>query len=177
AAEQLALQQPGVGIRHRQAPDTSSELTPGGHREDREAAVEPPGDHGAIRELPAETRRDGDASLAVDRVTVLTGEHRSRSLLTSHGGGWTDQPGDDSSPAGPCPLGGWFPTFHHFAPLPGIIAWSGGASMGKSHASRAAVAAGSVSGADTAWRPSPPGAPARPAPRPGRRRRPGRAQP
>src|SRR4029453_11695021 len=97
------------------------------------AAVEPPGDHGAIGELPAEARRDGDPSLAVDRVPVLTREHRSRSLLTSNGGGWTDQPGAGSLPVGSSPAGGWVPPFHHFAPLRGIIARREGPSMGKSH--------------------------------------------
>ena len=137
AREQLALQQPGVRDRSSAGSRHSRRAHPrpvigkiarqlSSHR----ATTAPSG------ELRAETRRDGDAPLAVDRMTVLAGEHRSRSLLTSDGGGWTDQPGDGSPPAGPCPLGGWFPTFHHFAPLPGIIARSGGPSMGKSHSGR-----------------------------------------
>ena len=108
-----------------------------GHRKDREAAVDPPRDHGAVGELPAEPRGDGDAPLAVNRVSVLTGEHRSRSLLTSDGVGWSDQPGFRYRPPGTGPACGNFPTFHHFAPLPGILARRGGPSMGKSQRGRA----------------------------------------
>ena len=75
--EQLPLEQPRVGIGHGQARDLRRELLPGRHREDREAGVEPPRDHAATVELRAETRRDGDAPLLVDRVPVLAGEHRA----------------------------------------------------------------------------------------------------
>ena len=135
--EQLPLQQPGVGVRDRQAADAVRELGPGGHREDREAAVDPPRDHGAVGELPAESRRDGDAPLAVDRVSVLTGEHRSRALPDI---GWRRMErstGFRHRSPGTGPACGNFPTFHHFAPLPGILARRDGPSMGKSQRGRA----------------------------------------
>ena len=98
--EQLPLEQPRVGIRHGQAPDLGRELLPGRHREDRETGVEPPRDHAATVELRAETRRDGDSPLLVDRVPVLAGEHRvphSPDIERRRGGSSTG----GTMPAGP----------------------------------------------------------------------------
>ena len=67
----------GRGVGDRQGRHLVGERIPTRLGVDRQAGVQPARDDGAAIELGAESRRDGDASLVVNRVPVLAGEHLS----------------------------------------------------------------------------------------------------
>src|SRR5829696_8231422 len=73
--EDRPLEEPAGGIRQRDARILLLERRPAVTGVDRQAAVDPAGQHRAALELRPEARRDREPSLVVHRVPVLAGEH------------------------------------------------------------------------------------------------------
>ena len=119
---------PSALVGDRQGRGAFREHLPSGAGEDRQAAVDPLAHLGALGKLRTESRRDGDASLVVDRVLILTCEHRAGRAPTVMTGRW--RPGSSRLHANgrddpPRPPRRWsygtdsplLPTWHHFVPL------------------------------------------------------------
>src|SRR3954471_20254553 len=83
-SEEEPLHLPGLTAEGIESPDAVRQLRPRVGRVDVEAAVEPPRDDDAVAELVAKAGREREPVLVVERVLVLTQQHRLPSPIATH---------------------------------------------------------------------------------------------